>query len=152
MRVNVTWSIDVLMFGIEQNVLYLFFDWPDNLSYWWRGQLVLLVVRAPVKYPGIITSKMYINVLQVSIQWMYCKYIYNEWIAGIYTLNVSQESIQIIYTAGRPPWYDCSGHQEADAFVIGLCGGSASGKTSVAKEIIKASGRYSVGQRCISII
>lgn len=51
-----------------------------------------------------------------------------------------KESIQIIYTAGRPPWYDCSGHQEADAFVIGLCGGSASGKTSVAKEIIKASG------------
>ncbi|KAL5248539.1 hypothetical protein ACHWQZ_G017656 [Mnemiopsis leidyi] len=51
-----------------------------------------------------------------------------------------RESIQVIYTAGRPPWYDSTGHQEADAFVIGLCGGSASGKTSVAKVIVEASG------------
>lgn len=51
-----------------------------------------------------------------------------------------KETIQVIYTAGRPPWYDSTGHQEADAFVIGLCGGSASGKTSVAKVIVEASG------------
>lgn len=49
----------------------------------------------------------------------------------------------MIYTAGRPPWYDLSGNQEDDAFIIGLCGGSASGKTSVAKVIVEASGWFS---------
>ncbi|KAJ3586188.1 hypothetical protein NHX12_012589 [Muraenolepis orangiensis] len=43
-----------------------------------------------------------------------------------------------IYTAGRPPWYDQHGAQSKDAFVIGLCGGSASGKTTVANNIIEA--------------
>ena len=38
-----------------------------------------------------------------------------------------------IYTAGRPPWYNKEG-QHVDAFVIGVCGGSASGKTTVAKK------------------
>lgn len=71
-----------------------------------------------------------------------------------------------IYTSGRPPWYDSQG-QLREAFVIGnqllllcckvpfklfgrlcyglhttmcvgVCGGSASGKTTVAKRIIKA--------------
>jgi len=42
-----------------------------------------------------------------------------------------------IYTAGRPPWYNKEG-QHVDAFVIGVCGGSASGKTTVAKKIIKS--------------
>ncbi|KAK7502256.1 hypothetical protein BaRGS_00006620 [Batillaria attramentaria] len=42
-----------------------------------------------------------------------------------------------LYTAGRPPWYDSHG-QLKDAFVIGICGGSASGKTTVAKKIIEA--------------
>ncbi|XP_042871751.1 uridine-cytidine kinase-like 1 isoform X2 [Penaeus japonicus] len=41
-----------------------------------------------------------------------------------------------IYTAGRPPWYDCQG-QLVEPFVIGVCGGSASGKTTVAKKIIE---------------
>jgi len=41
-----------------------------------------------------------------------------------------------IYTAGRPPWYDSSG-QMKEALVIGLCGGSASGKTTVANKIIE---------------
>jgi uridine kinase len=40
-----------------------------------------------------------------------------------------------IYTAGRPPWYESSG-QMKEALVIGLCGGSASGKTTVAEEVI----------------
>ena len=31
------------------------------------------------------------------------------------------------YTAGRPPWYDSQG-QLKETFVIGICGGSASGK------------------------
>lgn len=42
-----------------------------------------------------------------------------------------------IYTAGRPPWYDVQG-QLVEPFVIGICGGSASGKTTVAKKIIEA--------------
>ncbi|XP_038057175.1 uridine-cytidine kinase-like 1 isoform X2 [Patiria miniata] len=42
-----------------------------------------------------------------------------------------------IYTAGRPPWYDSHGELK-EAFVIGLCGGSASGKTTVANRIIEA--------------
>ncbi|KTF72275.1 hypothetical protein cypCar_00041903 [Cyprinus carpio] len=43
-----------------------------------------------------------------------------------------------IYTAGRPPWYNEHGAQFKEAFVIGLCGGSASGKTTVANKIIEA--------------
>lgn len=39
--------------------------------------------------------------------------------------------------AGRPPWYDSEG-QGKEAFVIGLAGGSASGKTTVAKKIIES--------------
>ncbi|KAH6922445.1 hypothetical protein HPB50_013618 [Hyalomma asiaticum] len=42
-----------------------------------------------------------------------------------------------IYTAGRPPWYNVQG-QLVEPFVIGICGGSASGKTTVAKKIIEA--------------
>ncbi|CAG0903394.1 unnamed protein product [Cyprideis torosa] len=41
-----------------------------------------------------------------------------------------------IYTHGRPPWYDTSG-QQIEPFVIGICGGSASGKTTVARRIIE---------------
>ncbi|CAH8583263.1 unnamed protein product [Dicrocoelium dendriticum] len=40
-----------------------------------------------------------------------------------------------IYTRGRPPWYDTDG-QAQEPFVIGVCGGSASGKTTFALEII----------------
>ncbi|KAG7477919.1 hypothetical protein MATL_G00074670 [Megalops atlanticus] len=47
-------------------------------------------------------------------------------------------SKRTIYTAGRPPWYNEHGTQSKDAFVIGLCGGSASGKTTVANKIIEA--------------
>uniref|UniRef100_A0A8D0GH88 Phosphoribulokinase/uridine kinase domain-containing protein n=1 Tax=Sphenodon punctatus TaxID=8508 RepID=A0A8D0GH88_SPHPU len=43
-----------------------------------------------------------------------------------------------IYTAGRPPWYNQTGTPFKEAFVIGLCGGSASGKTTVANKIIEA--------------
>ncbi|KAF7260387.1 hypothetical protein EG68_02006 [Paragonimus skrjabini miyazakii] len=41
-----------------------------------------------------------------------------------------------IYTLGRPPWYNTDGRAQ-DSFVIGICGGSASGKTTVAREIIE---------------
>ncbi|XP_060692033.1 uridine-cytidine kinase-like 1 isoform X2 [Hemiscyllium ocellatum] len=47
-------------------------------------------------------------------------------------------STRTIYTAGRPPWYNEHGTQCKEAFVIGLCGGSASGKTTVARKIIEA--------------
>ncbi|KAJ7341432.1 hypothetical protein JRQ81_005519 [Phrynocephalus forsythii] len=47
-------------------------------------------------------------------------------------------STRTIYTAGRPPWYDEAGTPFKEAFVIGLCGGSASGKTTVANKIIEA--------------
>jgi uridine kinase len=41
-----------------------------------------------------------------------------------------------IYTRGRPPWYSVEGKFK-QAFVIGVAGGSASGKTSVAHHIIQ---------------
>lgn len=44
---------------------------------------------------------------------------------------------QVVYTAGRPPWYDCHGTQLREPFIIGICGGSASGKTTVTKNIIE---------------
>ncbi|XP_061612616.1 uridine-cytidine kinase-like 1 isoform X5 [Phyllopteryx taeniolatus] len=47
-------------------------------------------------------------------------------------------SKRTIYTAGRPPWYNEHGTQSKEAFVIGLCGGSASGKTTVTRKIIEA--------------
>ncbi|KAJ6650963.1 hypothetical protein lerEdw1_001231 [Lerista edwardsae] len=47
-------------------------------------------------------------------------------------------SKRTIYTAGRPPWYNEAGTPFKEAFVIGLCGGSASGKTTVANKIIEA--------------
>nr|CAH0098776.1 unnamed protein product [Daphnia galeata] len=43
------------------------------------------------------------------------------------------------YTAGRPPWYNFSG-QHVEPFVIGICGGSASGKTTVTNKIIESLG------------
>lgn len=45
-----------------------------------------------------------------------------------------------IYTAGRPPWYNSHGEALGEAFVIGLAGGSASGKTTVATRIIESLG------------
>lgn len=41
-----------------------------------------------------------------------------------------------LYTAGRPAWYDASGEIK-EAFMIGICGGSASGKTTVAQSIVE---------------
>ena len=37
---------------------------------------------------------------------------------------------------GRPAWYDASGEIK-EAFVIGICGGSASGKTTLAQHIVE---------------
>ncbi|VDD83815.1 unnamed protein product [Mesocestoides corti] len=41
-----------------------------------------------------------------------------------------------VFTRGRPPWYTCEG-QIDKCFVIGICGGSGSGKTTVAQKIIE---------------
>ncbi|XP_055628550.1 uridine-cytidine kinase-like 1 [Toxorhynchites rutilus septentrionalis] len=57
------------------------------------------------------------------------------------TINQNEAIIRsnnrTIYTAGRPPWYNCAG-QQVEPFVIGICGGSASGKTTVARKIIES--------------
>ncbi|XP_033736949.1 uridine-cytidine kinase-like 1 isoform X1 [Pecten maximus] len=52
------------------------------------------------------------------------------------SVRVYHAGIRTLYTAGRPPWYDSHGSHK-EAFVIGVCGGSASGKTTVAKRIIE---------------
>ncbi|KAK3602594.1 hypothetical protein CHS0354_034318 [Potamilus streckersoni] len=51
--------------------------------------------------------------------------------------RVYHSGLRTLYTAGRPPWYDSHG-QLKEPFVIGVCGGSASGKTTVARKIIEA--------------
>jgi len=44
--------------------------------------------------------------------------------------------LQKVYTKGRPPWYDRTGKSLKKPYLIGICGGSASGKTTVAQRII----------------
>ncbi|EGG19083.1 uridine kinase [Cavenderia fasciculata] len=51
--------------------------------------------------------------------------------------NNTTSNTKKIYTSGRPPWYDQQGKLK-NPLVIGVCGGSASGKTSVCHEVIKA--------------
>ncbi|KAI0734182.1 armadillo/beta-catenin/plakoglobin [Fomitopsis betulina] len=46
----------------------------------------------------------------------------------------------VLKSHGRPPWYGEDGHRISDAFVIGIAGGSASGKTHVARRIVQALG------------
>jgi uridine kinase len=50
--------------------------------------------------------------------------------------NIHIKGNRTVYTAGRPPWYNTSG-QINEPLVVGICGGSASGKTTVAKKIIE---------------
>lgn len=45
---------------------------------------------------------------------------------------------QVVYTAGRPTWFDQSGELLKQPFYIGICGGTASGKTTMAQHIISA--------------
>lgn len=51
--------------------------------------------------------------------------------------SVNIYSFQRVYTKGRPPWYDREGKNLKQPYVIGICGGSASGKTTVARRIIE---------------
>ncbi|KAH8118222.1 armadillo/beta-catenin/plakoglobin [Phellopilus nigrolimitatus] len=46
----------------------------------------------------------------------------------------------ILKSHGRPPWYGEDGKPLSDAFVIGIAGGSASGKTHVARQILLSLG------------
>ncbi|RWS24960.1 uridine-cytidine kinase-like 1 [Leptotrombidium deliense] len=57
--------------------------------------------------------------------------------SGIKGETVLRTRQRTIYTAGRPPWYDAQG-QLFEPFIVGICGGSASGKTTVARKIIEA--------------
>ncbi|CAD5226000.1 unnamed protein product [Bursaphelenchus xylophilus] len=50
---------------------------------------------------------------------------------------MTTERGQKVYTKGRPPWYDRAGKRLKQPFLIGICGGSASGKTTVARRIIE---------------
>jgi len=49
--------------------------------------------------------------------------------------NSPHKPKSLCYTAGRPPWYNSEGDLK-QTYIIGVCGGSASGKTTVAKRII----------------
>ncbi|XP_053980490.1 uridine-cytidine kinase-like 1 [Hylaeus anthracinus] len=51
--------------------------------------------------------------------------------------SILRSKTRTIYTAGRPPWYNSAG-QQVEPFIIGICGGSASGKTTVATKIIES--------------
>lgn len=53
--------------------------------------------------------------------------------------SVIYNQFRTIYATGRPPWYNCHG-KHVEPFIIGICGGSASGKTTVAAKIIKSLG------------
>ncbi|KAI1711234.1 uracil phosphoribosyltransferase domain-containing protein [Ditylenchus destructor] len=50
---------------------------------------------------------------------------------------MTTESGRKVYTKGRPPWYDRAGKMLKKSYLIGICGGSASGKTTVAQSIIE---------------
>ncbi|KAF7374866.1 Armadillo/beta-catenin/plakoglobin [Mycena sanguinolenta] len=43
----------------------------------------------------------------------------------------------VLVSHGRPPWYGENGERISDAFVVGIAGGSGSGKTHVAQQIVR---------------
>ena len=63
--------------------------------------------------------------------------IFYDWIAGKGIVTSTKN--KTVYTNGRPPWYSISASEgdKNNCYVIGITGGSASGKTSVAKKIIE---------------
>ncbi|KAJ7274365.1 armadillo/beta-catenin/plakoglobin [Mycena haematopus] len=46
----------------------------------------------------------------------------------------------VLVSHGRPPWYAENGERISDAFVVGIAGGSGSGKTHVAQQIVRSLG------------
>jgi uridine kinase len=60
---------------------------------------------------------------------------------GQHSLESHQSKKNILLKShGRPPWYGEDGLPVCDAFVIGIAGGSASGKTHVARQIVRSLG------------
>ena len=60
------------------------------------------------------------------------------------TVNTEREPILLdqkqnktIFIQGRPPWFNKEGDVLREPFLIGICGGSASGKTTVANNVIQ---------------
>ncbi|PWN91234.1 uridine kinase [Acaromyces ingoldii] len=53
------------------------------------------------------------------------------------TKPTTQTKNVVLTEAGRAPWYDANG-RPLDAYIVGVAGGSASGKTSVAKAILRS--------------
>ncbi|KAF9267788.1 armadillo/beta-catenin/plakoglobin [Marasmius fiardii PR-910] len=52
-------------------------------------------------------------------------------------ISIQTKKNTVLVSHGRPPWYGQDGTRINDAFVIGVAGGSASGKTHVARQIVK---------------
>ncbi|KAL0580943.1 Uridine kinase [Marasmius crinis-equi] len=59
---------------------------------------------------------------------------------GNMKVSVQSKKNTVLVSHGRPPWYGQEGTRINDAFVIGVAGGSASGKTHVARQIVKSLG------------
>lgn len=57
--------------------------------------------------------------------------------AAATTLSKRFSKNAVLTDAGRSPWYDANGTPR-EAYVIGVAGGSASGKTSVARAILQS--------------
>ncbi|KAJ7593148.1 armadillo/beta-catenin/plakoglobin [Mycena floridula] len=55
-------------------------------------------------------------------------------------LSIQTQKNTVLVSHGRPPWYGEDGIRIYDAFVVGIAGGSASGKTHVARQIVKSLG------------
>ncbi|KJA22917.1 hypothetical protein HYPSUDRAFT_163894 [Hypholoma sublateritium FD-334 SS-4] len=56
------------------------------------------------------------------------------------TPSLQPKKNTVLVSHGRPPWYAEDGQRTSDAFVIGVAGGSASGKTHVARQIVRKLG------------
>ncbi|KAG6813417.1 hypothetical protein H0H92_011396 [Tricholoma furcatifolium] len=55
-------------------------------------------------------------------------------------LSLQPKKNSVLVSHGRPPWYGIDGRRTWDAYVVAVSGGSGSGKTHVAREIVKALG------------
>ncbi|KZW02743.1 uridine kinase [Exidia glandulosa HHB12029] len=56
------------------------------------------------------------------------------------TTTTTAKKNTVLISHGRQPWYGIDGRLLSDAFVIGIGGGSSSGKTTVARAIVEAMG------------
>ncbi|SNX82820.1 related to uridine kinase [Melanopsichium pennsylvanicum] len=57
-------------------------------------------------------------------------------LGGAGAISATRSKTIVLTDAGRAPWYNSIG-EPVSAYVVGIAGGSASGKTSVAREILK---------------